>query len=112
MRDGNESDIVALVVEAVKKNCDDIDWGLGTRLVYHAEDVPLPTGRADLLLMADDNSTLYVVEIVPGECSAEDVGRLLSHCGWLKKDFNPHFPTTGNTSDPEPTESPAFRSAS
>jgi hypothetical protein len=97
-----KSDTVGLVVEAIKKNGDDIDWGLGRRLVYHAEDVPLPTGRADLLLMAEDRSTLYVVEILPGECSAEDVGRLLGHCGWLGKDSTPPSPATDTTSDTEP----------
>ena len=83
------SDPMALVVEAVKKNGDDVDWGLGRKLAFHAENVPLPTGRADLLLMADDNSILYVVQIVPGECSTGDVGRLLGHCGWLKKGIYP-----------------------
>jgi hypothetical protein len=79
-----EVDTVAQVIEAIKKNGDSIDWGLGRRLVYHADKVPLPTGIADLLLITDDRSTLYVVEILPGECSAEDVGRLLGHCGWLQ----------------------------
>ena len=83
-----EVDTTAQVIEAIKKHGGSIDWGLGRRVVYHADKVPLPTGIADLLLITDDSSTLYVVEILPGECSAEDVGRLLGHCGWLTTMMN------------------------
>jgi len=89
MHDVNKSDTVALVIEAIKNHGDDIDWGLERKPVFHAEDVPLPTGRANLLIIDNEHQVLYVVEIVPGEAGAEDVGRLLGHCGWLKKDINP-----------------------
>jgi len=100
-----KSDTVALVVEAVKNHGDEIDWGLERTLGFHAEDVPLPTGRADLLIIDNDHQMLYVVEIIPGEAGAEDVGRLLGHCGWLKKDINLKVGDVSSAkyTDPKPT---------
>jgi len=82
MVDLNKPNTVALVIEAVT-NGSVIDWGLGKLLYYHAENAPLPTGRADLLLLDNDGFALHVVEVVAGKASAEDIGRLLGHCGWL-----------------------------
>jgi len=109
MNDLTKSDTVALVVEAVKNHGDEIDWGLRKKLAFHAEDVPLPTGRVDLLIIDNDRQVLYVVEIVPGEAGAEDVGRLLGHCGWLKKDLNPKVGDVSSAErpDPKPTTMPA-----
>jgi hypothetical protein len=92
--DVRKLEAIRSVVEAVKDNAD-LDWGVGNRLSYHAEDVPLQVGRADLLLIDDEEQVVYVVEVVPGEAAAEDVGRLMSLCGWMKTALPPDRTNTG-----------------
>ena len=106
-------DQIKLVVEAIKRTGNIIDWGDGLRLEFHAEDVPLQIGRADLMLIDKANGTLYIVEIIPGEVIAEDVGRLLSYYGWLRKNLLPDLTPTedllGLGSWFRPAESELFR---
>jgi len=94
--DVTKVDQIRLVVEAIKRTGDKIDWGNGQRLEFHAEDVPLQIGRADLMLIDVCRKTLYVVEVIPGEATAEDVGRLLSYYGWLRKNLLPDLTPTQN----------------
>jgi len=93
--DVTKVDQIRLVVEAIKRTGDKIYWGDGQRLEFHAEDVPLQIGQADLMLLDRAHGTLYVVEIIPGEAAAEDVGRLLSYFGWLRKNLLPDLTPTG-----------------
>jgi len=92
--DVTKVDQIRLVVEAIKHAGDKIDWGGGLRLEFHAEDVALQIGRADLMLVDKAHGTLYVVEIIPGEATAEDVGRMLSYYGWLRKNLLPDLTPT------------------
>ena len=111
--DVTKVDQIRLVVEAIKRAGDKVDWGNGLRLEFHAEDVPLQIGRADLMLMDGCRKTLYVVEIIPEEATAEDVGRLLGYSGWLRRNLLPDLTPTddllGLRSWFRPAESELFR---
>lgn len=54
-------------------------------LKFHARFANLAIGQAHLLLLNEPETELYVLEVVPSEATAEDIGRLLAYMGWLDK---------------------------
>ena len=99
--------IIDDAIEIIKTSLGKLNFGLGYSLLYHAQDAPLASGTAQLMLVNGSGTILFIVEIVPGEASSEDAGRLLGHVGWLKKvilpDYSPDEPILGRHAWYKPT---------
>ena len=99
--------IIDDAIEIIKTSLGKLDFGLGCPLLYHAQDAQLASGTAQLMLVNEPGTILFIVEIVPGEASSEDAGRLLGHVGWLKKvilrGYSPNEPILGRHAWYKPT---------
>ncbi|OBW62580.1 MAG: hypothetical protein A9183_07025 [Dehalococcoides mccartyi] len=82
----NETDRqIEQIINILEKQPELLNTGLNQPLKFHAREANLAVGQAQLMLVNEQETELFVLEIVPAEATAEDVGRLLAYVEWLGK---------------------------